>query len=188
MLLAVMRRLAWALVVIVAVAAGAGVMSLRTERAPSEPFDERLLACDLVTADEVADAIGGRVRTPDAAEGAANDALAGRSGCAWSRSDEHAAVLVELVRTNDMAASVRRTGFSAAARFRAARSRAEREVAVPLGDDAFWVDDEATLHLLRAGSYVVFEVAVPSGVDARNVANDLGRAAVDRLDQWSGAN
>lgn len=187
MLLGVMRRLA-------GVAAVCGVvfalLAAASCRSPSEPEDaavDRLTACDLTTRDDVESALGGAISVPEAAEDAATDALAGRSGCAWSRRDGSGAVLVELVRTADMAAAVRRTGFSAAARFAAARSRSSTRLPVELGDQAFWIEEESTLHLLRDRTYVVFEVAVTPSARAQPIANELARTALTRIDEWPGA-
>lgn len=117
---------------------------------------------------------------PASAE-AATDRLAGRSGCAWSRTDDTRAVLVELVRTADMAASVRRTGFSASARFSAARTEFPNADSVDLADRALYVEEEATLHLLADGSYLTVEVAAQPPSTIRRLAEDLGREAVARL-------
>ena len=187
MLLVVIRRLAGVAVLVIVVGGLVAASSCRSSPEPSDVAGERLTACELTTRSEVAEALGGEVSPPEAADGAANDTLAGRSGCAWSRRDGSGAVLVELVRTSDMAAAVRRTGFSAAARFAAARSRAEERATVEVGDQSFWVEDEATLHVLTDRSYVVFEVAVSPTARAQPIAVALARAAVTRIDERAGA-
>lgn len=145
---------------------------------PTEP--ERLTACAVLPRAAVERVIGGPLDEPASAE-AATDLLAGRSGCAWSRTDDDRAVLVELVRTADMAASVRRTGFSASARFGAVRAEFPDAEPVDLGDRAIYVEEEATLHVLVAGSYVTVEVAARPPSTIRALAEDLGREAVARL-------
>ena len=140
----------------------------------------RLKACDVLPRSVVEGIIGGPLDEPASAEGA-TDSLAGRSGCAWSRSDDERAVLVELVRTADMAASVRRTGFSASARFAGARTEFPDAEPVDLGDRAIYVEEEATLHVLVDGSYLTVEVAAQPPSSIPDLATDLGRAAVDRL-------
>ena len=125
--------------------------------------------------------LDGPVDEPAQAE-AATDTLAGRSGCAWTRSDDSRAVLVELVRTKDMSASVRRTGFSASARFGAVRSEfPDAEAVDDLGDRALFVADEGTLHVLVDGSYLTLEVAARPTSAVAELAEDLGRRAVARL-------
>jgi len=145
---------------------------------PAEP--DRLTACEVLPSETVERVIGGPLDEPASAE-AASDLLAGRSGCAWSRTDDERAVLVELVRTADMAASVRRTGFSASARFGAVRTEFPDAVAVELGDRAIYVDEDATLHVLVDGSYVTVEVAARPPSTVRELAEHLGREAVARL-------
>jgi hypothetical protein len=187
MLLVVIRRTAGVAAVFGLVAALLAAASCQSSSGSENGVDDRLTACDLTTRADVADALGGPVSVPTAAEDAATDSLAGRTGCAWSRRDRSGAVLVELVRTADMAAAVRRTGFSAAARFEAARSRAATQVPVELGDEAFWIEDESTLHVLRDRTYVVFEVAVTPTARAKPIANELARSALTRIDEWAGA-
>lgn len=164
------RGLAWALVAVTA--AGCGTNQ------PVEP--DRLTACEVLPRPVIERVIGGQLDEP-ASAAAATDALAGRSGCAWSRSDDTRAVLVELVRTVDMAASVRRTGFSASARFGAVRSDYPDAADIDLGDRALFVEEEGTLHLLVDGSYLTIEVAARPTSLIPELANDLGREAVDRL-------
>ncbi|HET9443712.1 MAG TPA: hypothetical protein VFO65_10335 [Acidimicrobiales bacterium] len=143
-------------------------------------------ACGLLGRDEATAALG-PVEAPAAGRGAATDDLAGRSGCAWVARDGSAAVLVELVRTADMAPRVRRTGFSAAARFGAARSRHPDAVEVDdLGDDAFWDPDGAVLHVLAGASYLTFEVASDEPGDAEMLARRLAGPAVARVHRADG--
>lgn len=147
--------------------------------------DERpdvMAACELLAPAEVAEILQGPVAAPVASRSSATDALAGRSGCAWATTDDAKAVLVQLVRTSDMADEVRRTGFSAAARFDAARGQHPDAREVPgVGDKAIYVEEAATLHVLVGRSYLTFEVAAtpPSGVEA--LAVGLARQAVARL-------
>ena len=145
---------------------------------PAEP--DRLTACEVLPAPVVERVIGGPLDEPASAE-AATDSLAGRSGCAWTRSDDTRAVLVELVRTADMAASVRRTGFSASARFGAVRATFPDAQDVDLGDRALFVEEEGTLHVLVDGSYLTIEVAARPPSLIPDLTSDLGREAVDRL-------
>ena len=144
------------------------------------PVEDRLTACEVVTAREVATALGRDVTTPPAASDAATDQLAGRSGCAWSSADGAVGVLVELVRTDDMARSVRRTGFSATARFQAARADHPESAT---DDRTLYVDEESTLWLLVDDSLVVLEVAASPTAEARRVAEALGTRAVSRLER-----
>ena len=150
--------------------------------ADDEPaLPDRLTACEVLPREVVEDVLEGPVDEP-AEAAAATDTLAGRSGCAWTRTDDERAVLVELVRTRDMAASVRRTGFSASARFGAARSQFPDADAVDdLGDRSMFVTEEDTLHVLVDGSYLTIEVAARPTSAARELAEDLGARAVDRL-------
>ena len=148
--------------------------------------DDRLTACEVVPRRDVEAVLEGPVDEPATAE-AATDGLAGRSGCAWSRSDDERAVLIELVRTVDMATSVRRTGFSASARFGAVRDAFPEASAVDLGDRALFVESEGALHLLVDGSYVTIEVAAQPTSAIRDLAEDLGRRAVARLRQADAA-
>lgn len=145
---------------------------------------ERLTACELVTPRQVATALGGPVGEPARAE-AATDTLAGRSGCAWSLADGARAALVELVRTNDMSSSVRRTGFSAAARFNAVvNEHGADELSVAdgrVGDRSIYVEENATLHVLSGRSYLTFEVAATPPSAVRPIALDLARRAIDHL-------
>lgn len=141
-----------------------------------------MTACDIVVGEDVEEVLDGPVDEPASAE-AATDQLAGRSGCAWTRSDDERAVLVELVRTDDMATSVRRTGFSASARFGAARGEFPDAEPVELGDRAIYVETEGTLHVLEDGSYLTIEVAARPPSIVRELAEELGRRAVARLRQ-----
>lgn len=152
------------------------------------PEPDRMTACEILDGRDVAEALEGPVEAPAASAEAATDTLAGRSGCAWSRSDGSRAVLVELVRTADMSSSVRRTGFSAAARFNAVASEhPEPEAAEAVGDRAIYVEEMATLHVLVGRSYVTFEVAAtpPSIIRPASVA--LATRAVARLRRAEGA-
>ena len=159
--------------------AGLGAASCGSDE---PPVPDRLTACEVVTRAEVADVLGGPVDDPEGAE-AATDVLAGRSGCAWSRSDDSRAVLIELVRTRDMAASVRRTGFSAAARFGAVRHEHPDAERVDVGDEALFVETEGTLHVLADGSYLTFEVAATPTSVIEGLAEALARRGVARLRQ-----
>jgi hypothetical protein len=152
--------------------------------ADDEPaVPDRLTACEVLPRADVEDVLGGAVDEPAEAL-AATDTLAGRSGCAWTRTDDARAVLVELVRTRDMAASVRRTGFSASARFGAARSEfPDAESVDGLGDRALFVPEEGALHVLVDGSYVTIEVAARPTSAVAGLAEDLGRRAVERIRQ-----
>ena len=143
---------------------------------------ERVTACSLLAAADVARALGAPVSDPDATTDEGADALAGRSGCAWATTGGQAAVLVELLRTDDMSDVVRRTGFSAAARFGAARSRhPEAESTTVGGAAALWVEELGMLHVLAGGNYVTFEVAMSSAARARSTAMALATRAVSRL-------
>ncbi|MBW3614921.1 MAG: hypothetical protein KY439_06365 [Actinobacteria bacterium] len=155
----------------------------------AEGKPRRLAACELLVQTEVEEILQGAVAEPAASQSSATDALAGRSGCAWATHDGSKAVLVELVRTTDMADEVRRTGFSAAARFEAARGRHPAAKEEPgLGDRAIYVEETATLHVLVGRSYVTLEVAAspPSQVEGMAVA--LARQAVARLRRSGQAN
>jgi hypothetical protein len=164
-------------IAVVAVLVGGGCGS-------SEPqVPDRLTACEAVSAEEVARALDRPVRPPSESADAATDQLAGRSGCAWSSRDDTMAVLVELVRTGDMARSVRRTGFSAAARFQAAETEHPEGVAVDLGDRSLFVEELSKLWVVEGDDLVTFEVAVTPTSGARAVAVDLGSRAVRRLQQ-----
>ncbi|HUP84261.1 MAG TPA: hypothetical protein VM143_01215 [Acidimicrobiales bacterium] len=135
-----------------------------------------------MTAREVAKALGRTVTAPTESSAAATDQLAGRSGCAWSSRDESAAVLVELVRTKDVARSVRRTGFSAAARFQAAvTDNPTAESIDSLGDRALFAVGASQLWLLVDDDLVIFEVAVTPTSGARDVALHLAATAESRL-------
>jgi hypothetical protein len=91
-------------------------------------------------------------------------------------------VLVELVRTRDMSRSVRRTGFSATARYQAATTdHPEGEAVDGVGDRALFVDDVAKLWVLDGDDLVTFEVAVTPTTDARSIAVTLAHEAVARL-------
>jgi hypothetical protein len=147
------------------------------------PVEDRLTACELVTAKEVATAIDRPVATPPAASDAATDQLAGRSGCAWSSADGEVGVLVELVRTRDIARSVRRTGFSATARFQAARADHPEADDIELGDRSLFVDEQSKLWMLVGDDLVVLEVAVAPTSGARRIAEALGARALPRLER-----
>jgi len=147
---------------------------------PAEP--RRVTACDVLTEDDVTAVLGAPVGAPDATVDEGADALAGRSGCAWATGDDTKAALVELVRTRDISTSVRRTGFSARSRFAAVRSRHPDGVTVHgAGDDAIWVEEVATLHVLADDDYLTFEVAVPDPAAAEETARGLAVRAVRRL-------
>lgn len=145
----------------------------RTSTSVTQP--RRIVACDLVLTGDVETILGGPIDPLAGTDNEGADELAGRSGCAITRADGTVAVLIELVRTDDMAVSVRRTGFSAQARFFAAISRVEREPE-PIGDDtdalSLWVDEEATMYVLDGRSYLVVEVASPPD-QARPMADAL---------------
>lgn len=148
---------------------------------PEPPAEEdRLTACEVLPASAVARVVGGPLDEPASAE-AATDGLAGRSGCAWTRSDDARAVLVELVRTADMSAAVRRTGFSASARYGAARTRFPDADGLDIGDRAMYVEEEGTVHVLVGGSYLTVEVAAQPSSAIRDLAEQLAREAVSRL-------
>lgn len=152
------------------------------------PAPDRTTACEILDGRDVAAALEGPVGPPAASAEAATDSLAGRSGCAWSRSDGTRAVLVELVRTGDMSSSVRRTGFSAAARFHAVESEhPEPGAAEAVGDEAVYVEEAATLHVLVGRSYVTFEVAATPPSAIRPAAVALATRAVPRLRRSEGA-
>lgn len=146
------------------------------------PQPERFTACDLISRAELARILGRAVTAPAESSGAATDTLAGRSGCAWSSVDEERAVLIELVRTKDMSSSVRRTGFSAAARFEALRSEhpgaTSPEVA---GARTVYLEEAASLHVLAGSSYVVIEVAATPPRVVQPIAVSLATSAVARL-------
>ena len=165
-------------------AVAAAVISGTACGSSEPPEDDRLTACELVTAGEVATAIDRPVSTPPAASDAATDQLAGRSGCAWSSQDGDVGVLVELVRTEDMARSVRRTGFSATARFQAAAAEHPgAEAGLVLGDRSLFVEEQSKLWVLVDDSLVVFEVAVTPTSGARRIAESLGSRALPRLER-----
>lgn len=148
----------------------------------------RVTACDVLSDDDVSAVLGAPVGAPDATVDEGADALAGRSGCAWATDDDTKAALVELVRTRDISTSVRRTGFSARSRFAAVRSRHPDGVTVPgAGDDAIWVEEVATLHVLVDDDYLTFEVAVPEPAAAEDTARGLAVRAVRRLGDRSRA-
>ena len=188
MLLAVFRRLT-GVVGLVALLALTGSSAACNRASGNEPdrvgadsVVERLVACELIGEADAARALGGDVRAPVATDDEGADALAGRSGCAWTTHDGRSAALFELVRTDDMSGSVRRTGFSARARYDGARSRHHDAPEIPaLGDRAFWVDEAATLYVLSGGSYLVVEVATPRHADAQGIAVALATPAVQRL-------
>lgn len=92
------------------------------------------------------------------------------------------AVLIELVRTDDMATSVRRTGFSAAARFAAVRNEhPNAETPTLEGAEAIYVEETASLYVLTGRSYVTIEVAATPPSIVRGIAVDVGTSAVARL-------
>lgn len=146
--------------------------------------DRRVAACDVLTRRDVGAVLEAEVAPPTASARNATDALAGRSGCAWSTSDGTKAVLVELVRTADMAAQVRRTGFSAAARFDAAQNE-HPDAEEPEGpwQRGLYVEESATFHVLAHRSYLTFEVAVTPPSLARPIALELATRSVRRLEQ-----
>jgi hypothetical protein len=146
------------------------------------PPPHRLTACEVVTTDEMTAALGSPLEPPAGTNDAATDQLAGRSGCAWSTTDGGRAVLVELVRTRDMSRSVRRTGFSATARYRAAATdHPDGESVDGVGDRALFVDELSKLWVLDGEDLVIFEVAVTPTTDARSIAVTLAHEAVARL-------
>ena len=148
------------------------------------PVADRLTACEVLTAKEVASSIDRPVVTPPAAADSPTDQLAGRSGCAWSSKDGEVGVLVELVRTQDMARSVRRTGFSAAARFQAAASQhPDAHVGLGVGDRSLFIEEESELWVLVDDSLVVLEVAVTPTSETRRVAEALGSWLLPRLER-----
>lgn len=140
----------------------------------------------MLTEREVARILGGDVSRPERAEAPA-DTLAGRSGCAWSRADGGRAVLVELVRTKDMSSSVRRTGFSAAARFANVRNEYPDAPSAGVGEQSLFVEADGTLHVLDGGSYLTLEVAATPPSAIPGLAEALARLAVARLRQGNGA-
>lgn len=149
----------------------------------SEPRPEdRFTACDLISRAEMARILERPVTKPAESADAATDTLAGRSGCAWSSVDEQRAVLIELVRTKDMSSSVRRTGFSAAARFEALRGDHPDAPApeVP-GARTIYVETAASLHVLAGSNYLTIEVAATPPTTVQPIAVSLARAAVARL-------
>lgn len=156
-----------------------GVVQMGCADAGGQP--RRMAACELLGQAEVADVLEGAVSEPAASQSSATDALAGRSGCAWATKDDTKAVLVELVRTKDMADEVRRTGFSAAARFDAARGQHPEAKEQAVGDKAIYVPETATLHVLVGRSYVTFEVAASPPSKIEDMAVALATRAVARL-------
>jgi len=152
---------------------------------PSEPAPpDRLTACEIVGRTEIARILERRVGAPNESSGAATDNLAGRSGCAWSSADARMAVLIELVRTGDMATSVRRTGFSAAARFAAVRNgHPDADQPAIDGAEAIYVEETASLHVLAGRSYVTIEVAATPPSIVRAIAVEIAVSAVARLSQ-----
>lgn len=152
------------------------------------PPPERLTACDVVARAEVARILDRPVSPPDQSSGAATDTLAGRSGCAWSSKDQQIAVLIELVRTADMASSVRRTGFSAAARFDAVRhEHPDAPSPAVAGAHTIYVEVAAALHVLTKRSYLTIEVAATPPQVIESIAVDLATRAVARLQEADGA-
>ncbi|MBW3557732.1 MAG: hypothetical protein KY454_12445 [Actinobacteria bacterium] len=148
----------------------------------AEGQPRRLAACQLLAKTEVEQILQGPVAGPAASQSSATDALAGRSGCAWATHDDSKAVLVELVRTTDMADEVRRTGFSAGARFDAVLGQYPNAKEEPgLGDRAIYVEETATLHVLVGRSYVTLEVAATPPPQVERMAVALAGRAVVRL-------
>jgi hypothetical protein len=77
---------------------------------------------------------------------------------------------------------VRRTGFSATARYQAAVAQQPTGVAEDgLGDRAWYLEEAAKLWVLQRDDLVTLEVAVPDPGRARSVAVELAAAAVRRL-------
>jgi hypothetical protein len=132
----------------------------------------------------VAEVLGAPVDPPIPSAGGGTDALAGRSGCAWATTDGAKAVLVQLVRTKDMSDQVRRTGFSAGARYAAAAKRHPDEARATT-DNVFFVDEEATLHALSADSYLTIEVATTPPDTAEPTARALAERAMRQLGRLS---
>ncbi len=163
----------------VAVAVLCGAVQIGCADAGGQP--DRIAACELLGRTEVADVLQGAVAEPAASQSSATDALAGRSGCAWATQDDTKAVLVELVRTGDMADEVRRTGFSAAARFDAARGQHPEAREQAVGDKAIYVPETATLHVLVGRSYLTFEVAASPPSQIEDMAVALATRAIARL-------
>ena len=143
------------------------------------PVEDRLTACEVVTTREVESAIRRPVSPPTASD-AATDQLAGRSGCAWSSEDGGVGVLIELVRTQDMSRSVRRTGFSAAARYQAALAE-HPDARLP--DGSLFVEEESKLWLLVGDSLAVLEVAATPTAEVRRIATALAARAAPRLER-----
>lgn len=172
-------RLVGAATRVVAMVMVGGIVQTGCADAGGQP--SRIAACELLGRAEVAEILEGAVAEPAASQSSATDALAGRSGCAWATQDDTKAVLVELVRTGDMADEVRRTGFSASARFDAARGQHPDAKQHAVGDKAMYVPETATLHVLVGRSYLTFEVAAspPSQVESMAVA--LATRAIARL-------
>ncbi len=171
-----------------AVFAFVATISLASCGSSEQPLPERFTACSTVSRAELAKVLERPVGQPTASSGAATDALAGRSGCAWSSTDEDVAILIELVRTKDIATSVRRTGFSAAARFEAVRHEHPEELAPPIeGASAVFVEEAASLHVLTGSSYLTIEVAATPPSTIRRIAVDLATLAVSRLQRIDGA-
>jgi hypothetical protein len=163
----------------VAVVAALGAGGCDGSKEPAA--QDRLTACEVVSAAEVTSAIGAPVGEPTGTSDAATDQLAGRSGCAWSSRDGAVAVLVELVRTRDMSRSVRRTGFSATARFDAARTDHPEAEDVDVGDRGLYVEESSKLWLLEGDDLAIVEVAVTPTTRAREIVVALGRRAASRL-------
>ena len=171
-----LRLLAGSIAAVVALAGGACGSG-------EPPVDDRLTACEIVTANDVRAAMRRAVMTPPTESDAATDQLAGRSGCAWSSEDGEVGVLVELVRTADMARSVRRTGFSATARFQAARADHPEADDLQLGSPSLFVEEQSKLWLLQGDDLVVLEVAVAPTSEARRIASALASRALPRLER-----
>lgn len=145
---------------------------------------DQVTACDILTAADLEAVLGGPVERPAASAPGSTDALAGRSGCAWSTEDGEKAALVELVRTADMSDRVRRTGFSAEARFAAAAGR--HPDAVTPGATSFYVEEAATIHVLfETDAYVTIEVATTPPSAAEPTARALAARAVAGLGRLS---
>jgi hypothetical protein len=150
--------------------------------------DPGITACGLFSPTAVAQVLGAPVDPPIPSAGGGTDALAGRSGCAWATTDGAKAVLVQLVRTEDMSDQVRRTGFSAEARFAAAAKRHPDEARASASSTTdFFVEEEATLHLLHADSYLTIEVATVPPETAEPTARALAEQAIRKLGRLSAA-
>jgi hypothetical protein len=169
-------------IILLGLLAGAGAACGSTGGATEA--DPPVTACALFSPTAVAQVLGTPVDPPIPSAGGGTDALAGRSGCAWATTDGTKAVLVQLVRTADMSDQVRRTGFSAEARFAAAAKRHPDEAAASSTTD-FFVEEEATLHVLYADSYLTIEVASTPPDTAAPIARALAGQATRKLGRLS---